>query len=187
MLNLNYLTSANGIQAIIVLVIAIIACFFGYKSFRPVVGLICFFIGLSLGLTYSAQLINNVTFNWIIGIIIAVMLAFIGYKASHVGLALWIGYETYKVASQLSSNTWLALIIGVGLALIVGLLVWKLKKPLIIVTTALAGGFQAVTSIFTIFSLGTIQYATVIWSVAVVILIVLGMLVQFKMNKKVNN
>ena len=184
MTNLNFLTSVNGIQAIIVLVLAIIACFFGYKSFRPIVAIICFFIGLNLGLTYSAQLINNVTFNWIIGIILAVMLAFIGYKASHVGLAIWIGYETYKVASQLSSNVWIALIIGIVLAVIVGLLVWKLEKPLIIVATALAGGFQAMTSLFTIFSLSTIKYATVIWGVGAVILIVLGMLLQFKMNKK---
>ncbi len=187
MFNLNYLTSVNGIQAIVVLVIAIIACFFGYKSFKPIVAIICFFIGLSVGLTCSAQFINNVTFNWIIGAIIAVMLAFIGYKVAHVGLAIWIGYETYKVASQVSSNFWVSLIIGLVIAIVVAFLVWKFKKPLMIVTTAVAGGFQIMTSIFTIFSLSTIQYALIIWAVGLLVLIVLGMLFQFGTNKKTVN
>jgi ribosomal protein L37E len=168
--------------AIISLVFAAIYCFFGYKLFRVLMGIVGFLVFGIIGFAIGYGVSDETSAAAIIGLVTGVLGAFIMYYLYLVGVFVLIGFSGFIIGIILVDNTGASVLIGI----IAGVIGVFFAKPAIIISTSISGGLLMGSSLGIILDIG--KPADLLLGV---IFAALGIYVQFKTNatitKKANN
>lgn len=190
---------------LIALLIGIAFCFSGYRFFRFLMPLWGFLAGFSLGASAVTVLFGGgflaTALGWIVGIVVGLILAslvYFFYTLAVVILGASVGYWVgtgLMTAIGLSQQGFLALIVGVILAVIFAILTLSLNLPkvLIIVFSALGGASTIIAGILLLlgriplaslqFEYGTIEAiirGSGFWGLVWIILAIAGIVAQWR-------
>ena len=173
--------SAMGLPVLIAaLVIALLTCFLGLKVFRIWMAFLGFVLGFAVGYGIPANLLAvDVRIAVGIGVAAGVLLAILLFWVYKVSVMLYCLISGTLMAASFihpKSLLWWGLCIAIGL--VIALIALKLAEPIVILLSALGGGFMAASLTGKIFG---IEDTTVLLIIAGA-LSVLGMLVQFIME-----
>jgi hypothetical protein len=132
------MTTAVGIIAIL---IGIVACFAGYRVFRIVLPILGFIVGLGVGAQLAAGFLGEPYLesltSWVVAILVGVAFAAIAFFWWYVSVALTIaglGYAIgYGVAVGLNSGATTAIAIGIIVAVLAAAVAVLLRVPTAIV------------------------------------------------------
>jgi len=134
------------------LVVGLAIAFFGFRLFRALLALTGFVAGASLGLSLGSGAPLSVS-AWLLALALGLLGALLLWMLFRIG-ALLAGAAlgaavagAATVALPAGANpqwAWLVLLVGLVLGAI---LAWRLQRPLIIVVTALAGGWGTVVGL----------------------------------------
>ncbi|HLY26853.1 MAG TPA: DUF4203 domain-containing protein, partial [Aggregatilineales bacterium] len=188
--------------AVVLGVLGLVECFFGYKFFRILLAVAGFFIGAQLGasfaLAHTSQSVVIVLIELITGVIGAVLfyyLYFVGFFLAGMGLGA-------SVATVLAANLGLtqevATVVVVIGAIIGGLLGFILSKYIIMISTAFIGATQIIAAAIMLFmpSVGAVQSwsdlqarlghtGLLIATAGIAVLTIFGFFFQFRTNEPV--
>lgn len=178
-----------AVTVIILLVVCLAYCFYGYGCIRFISALIGFGIGLWAGSRLTEFFGLESPLSIIIPIVIGVALALISYGVYRLAVFLAVFTAAFGTISQLvitygadRMNALTQLIVTLGGAVLFAVLAEVFMRPLIIVVTALTGGFAFSAILFS-------EMIQVTWSgqaafyvqiIVALVLAVLGMLRQFR-------
>lgn len=166
---------------IITIVIALATCFFGYKLNKTLIAIFGLIIGFKLGITYLPSMLSDQTLIYIISAIIAVAVGIISYKLYLVGVFLLCALATFILCENLNLQENIQFIISIIAGLIAGILGVKFTRPLMIISTALAGSAAFIENILLLFNIKN----DIISIILFIFVAILGMCYQFK-QKEVN-
>ena len=132
------MTTAVGIIAIL---IGVVACFAGYRVFRIVLPILGFIVGLGVGAQLAAAFLGEPYLDsltsWVVAIIVGVAFAAIAFIWWYVSVALTIaglGYAIgYGVAVGLNSGPTTSTAVGVVVAVLAAVVALLLRIPTAIV------------------------------------------------------
>lgn len=165
--------------AIVVLVLGLLECFFGYRVFKIQVAIVAFLAGLSGGMGLMGSLVGILWLSIVVGIIIGALLAFVSMKIYKVGVFLLVAFFGFIIVTALTFMPLIGLIIGIVLG-IVGVF---LTKPVIILSTAFGGAGLVASGIGSL--IWKSAEATPIW-LSAIILVALGVfasIIQFRTTR----
>jgi hypothetical protein len=178
-------------------------CFVGYKFFRILIVIWGFFAGFNLGTSLMTALFNNAflgtTTGIILGIVIGLVFAVLAYLFYYFAVVLLGATAGYELGSGLigaiglNNPGFIAVIIGIALAIVFALVIvlFNLPKILIMVFTAL-GGATAMLAGFLILigqaNVAFLEYGEAValvranwfWSLVAIALAVVGFFVQWR-------
>lgn len=173
--NMNdYFIYLHDIKTEILLGMALVCCFFGFKIFRIISAVMTFFL-VSIGIV---ELLKNtahmgvITITFAIVGLMAAFLAYQWYKLSAFMISLLIGYS---ILDNILDNLWIT-IVG---AIIIGVIAIPFSAYVIIMLTAVYGALTL--GIIGIPYIGVEQFEYKIGAVALFCLI--GLILQCLMNK----
>jgi hypothetical protein len=144
--------------AIFSIIAGVIICFWGYSIFKVVLGVAGFIAGAVLFYYFGA----NYTSNMIVLVILAIFGGMIGASLSvafyYIGLFLLGALAGWQLGFLIAMaiNIEFVIIIPIIVAMIAGILACFFQKPIIIISTALIGGWSVVTGGFYFFGTGII-------------------------------
>ncbi|MBU3161104.1 DUF4203 domain-containing protein [Clostridium frigoris] len=167
------------IIAVVTFLFTSLQCFLGYKLFKIWVTVCGFFTFGILGGLISNTISNNAGIIVFIGTLSALLGAFIAFKFYKVGAFILCGFMGFLLGYVLTQTV----ILGIIMALILGVLSVFFVKPVTIISTSLSGGLIAGISLARVLGINSLAI-----SISISILFVIfGMLVQFATNKKTIN
>lgn len=183
-------------------------CFLGFKIQRVITaitaGVLFGFVGKAVTTGFSNQ-----TIGILVGLVFAGVFGFIAFKFYKQMLVFLIGAGGFAVAFSIcqaasgsstgTSSTIIAVVVGLLVGVAVGFVTLKIYKPLIIIATALQGGLIGGYALYAIFAykgfmdfatraltgflgsyMGAQQSGGSTWLIIALILIVTGIIFQFK-------
>lgn len=179
---------------VVSIVAGLIFCFFGLKLTRILAGLYGFLIGISAGLTIVSMAGTEEIVSLIIilacGIILAAIFAFL-YKA---GVFLLVFFSVMSIATSLfvtavgipfsigfGGNIMIIGGVAVLISFILSVLAVIYVEPVIVIVTALFGGFSAGPAVLSLTGLGVPSWAGYALGI---VLAVIGAGVQFMMHSR---
>lgn len=195
------------LAALISIALGIANCFFGYRIFRVLLGIIGFVAGAAGGLAIVQALIAErvittsgpllyqilgVLIGGALGAVLLIFVYFIGIFLLGALMGLLIG--TYA-AQALSAGDDVTLIAGIVLALVGGVLALIIQRVIIIIATSISGAYSIVWGLALLVSPRTatrmlsgqaemVESAPVLLLVGWVVLAIAGMVVQFAVTGK---
>ncbi len=158
--------------------LGLVAVFFGYRFFRI---LLPFFGGIA-GFIIAANLFpNSFVLSLIVGVVIGILLALFAYQAWSVlftisGVIAGASFGA-AIANTLNLWNWVSWLLVIGMAVVVGWLVWKFRDEMVIVITALAGASLVSDGLVRMFGEGT--FRTLLWWIVFFALAALGIVFQW--------
>lgn len=181
--NLQELTSSPLMMGIVAacIVVSLLWCFFGLKTVRVWAAIFGVAIGEAIGMGAAGALNLNELYAPIVGLIVGIILAFMGALLYHVGvfLVVWIaGAGICSVIIRPQNLT--AVLICAGIGLVFALLTLKFTAPITMVLTGILGAMNAGSfiSVLLPFQNYWIQLAIT------VVLAILGIVVQFLLESR---
>lgn len=194
------ITASNAaVSAIILGLLGIVECFFGYRLFRIVLAIIGFFVGAGLAISLvnsdqTAVMVVVALIGGLIGAVIFYFLYFIGIFLAGLSLGATVGAivaaNLNLAANQTSTN--LLIIIG---AIIGGLLGIVFSKYIIMLSTAFTGAAQIVYAVLLLLpglhampqisqtEIRFDQPGTVVATLVIIVLALIGFAFQYNMNR----
>lgn len=166
---------------IITIVISLVTCFFGYKLNKIIIAIFGLIIGFNLGITYLPNLLTDQTIIYIISAIIAIAVGMISYNLYLVGVFLLCALATFTLCDNLNLSENVQMIVSIVIGLIAGILGVKFTRPIMIISTSLAGASTFTENALTLFKIQNDILALIIF----IIITIFGMLYQFK-QKEIN-
>jgi len=187
----------------LVLLIGALFCFVGYRFFRILIAIWGFFAGFNLGTAAMTALFSNaflqtttgIVLGLVLGLVFAV-LAYFFYYFAVVLLGATAGYDLgsgFIGAIGLNNPGFIAVIVGVVLAVVFAflILILNLPKLLIMVFTALGGAVAMLAGLLILLGQAKVAYlqygdavalvrASWFWSIIAIALAVVGFLVQWR-------
>jgi hypothetical protein len=186
----------------LVLLVGLLFCFVGYRFFRILITIWGFFAGFNLGTAAMTALFNNAflgtTTGIILGLVIGLVFAVLAYFFYYFAVVLLGASAGYDLGSGfigaigLNNPGFIAVIVGVALAIIFVLLILILNLPklLIMVFTALGGAVAMIVGLLILVGQAKVAYlqfgeavalvkASWIWTIVAIALAVVGFLVQW--------
>ena len=176
------------------LAFGVLQCFFGYRIFKVILGILGFFWGAALGAVGGAMtgplfVLLFAIVGGVLGAVLFVLLFFVGIFFLGAGLGLLVGMAISALVGVVP-----AVFIALPLAVIGGVLALVFQKLIIILATAFGGAWSTVSSVAAI-ALGAQAFdwlkrpdALGSWSAAVPIawlaLGVVGVVVQYRVTGK---
>ena len=142
-----------NIVNIITIVIALATCFFGYKLNKILIAIFGLIIGFNLGVTYLPNLLTDQTVIYIISAVIAIAIGIISYNLYLVGVFLLCALAAFILCENLNLEENVQIIISVFAGLIAGILGVKFTRPLMIISTSLAGASTFTESALILFKI----------------------------------
>lgn len=141
------------VAVIVVALLGIIYCFFGYKAVRLLATIIGMGVGLLLGFAIVGAAKLQTPFNIIVPIAIGVIFAFFGYFLYRVGVFLVVLLEMLCIAAALlmeytKLDETVVLIAALVIAVIFSVLSVVYLRPLVIISTAISGAMMFSNEIF---------------------------------------
>ena len=160
-----------NIVNIITIVIALATCFFGYKLNKILIAIFGLIIGFNLGVTYLPNLLTDQTVIYIISAVIAIAIGIISYNLYLVGVFLLCALAAFILCENLNLEENVQIIISVFAGLIAGILGVKFTRPLMIISTSLAGASTFTESALILFKIQNNTLTLIIF----IIIALLGM------------
>ncbi len=171
---------------IIVIAVALILCFFGYKLLRLGVTIMGFAGGASIGAWLAGKMGANQAVTIILILVLGIALAILSFMIYKVGVFLMIFFMILAIGAVVimatGSNTY-SWIITLIVAVLVGILGVVLIRPVTILVDGLNGGLTAVATLFSLIGL-TGSTESMIAIIAGFVLGIVGIVVQFKTTKE---
>ncbi len=161
---------------IVTIIIGLITCFFGYKLNKTIIAIFGLIIGYNLGVTLLPNVITDQTTIYIISVIIAIAIGLISYKLYLVGIFLLCALAAYILCDNLQLAQNIKTIVGLITGIIAGILGVKFTRPLVIISTSLAGATTFAENILNLLNYQN-NNLTIIISIIVAII---GIIYQFK-------
>lgn len=176
--DLQKVTSSPVIMGIVAacIVISLLWCFFGLKLVRIWAAIFGFAIGSAIGMGAATALNLNELYIPIVGLIVGIVLAFMGAILYHMGifLVVWIAGAGISFAViRPQELVWILVCAGIGLVL--ALLTLKFTAPITMVMTGILGAMNSSSFISILLPFQSTWISLVI----TVVLAVLGIMVQF--------
>ncbi len=165
-----------GVITIVTIIIGLITCFFGYKLNKTIIAIFGLIIGYNLGVTLLPNVITDQTTIYIISVIIAIAIGLISYKLYLVGIFLLCALAAYILCDNLQLAQNIKTIVGLITGIIAGILGVKFTRPLVIISTSLAGATTFAENILNLLNYQN-NNLTIIISIIVAII---GIIYQFK-------
>jgi len=187
----------------LILLVGAAFCFAGYRFFRILIAIWGFFAGFNLGTAAMTALFSNaflqtttgIVLGLVLGLVFAV-LAYFFYYFAVVLLGATAGYDLgsgFIGAIGLNNPGFIAVIVGVVLAVVFAflILILNLPKLLIMVFTALGGAVAMLAGLLILLGQAKVAYlqygdavalvrASWFWSIIAIALAVVGFLVQWR-------
>jgi hypothetical protein len=193
----------------LVLLVGAVFCFVGYRFFRILIVIWGFFAGFNLGTAAMTSLFNNAflgtTTGIVLGLVIGLVFAALAYFFYYFAVVLLGASAGYSLGSGLigaiglNNPGFVAVIVGVVLAVVFAflILVLNLPKILIMVFTALGGAVAMLAGLLILFGQVKVAYlqygdavalvkASWFWSIVAIALAVVGFLVQWRTMQEYN-
>ena len=169
------------ITALIILGISLILCFFGFKVQKLVITLAWFALGFTVAGAIGGKFLDGSTL-LIVEIVVGIILGSLGYKLEKLALAIAVAYLTYiSIGPYITGfEEGVRLIIHVGGSLLAGILATFFIKPILIGVTSIAGGTLIKQYLTVVIPAINSQIALIV----AIVIVVLGLLTQFKTNKR---
>jgi hypothetical protein len=178
-------------------------CFVGYRFFRILIAIWGFFAGFNLGTAAMTALFNNAflgtTTGIILGLVIGLVFAALAYFFYYFAVVLLGASAGYELGSGLigaiglNNSGFVAVIVGIVLAVVFALLILVLNLPklLIMVFTALGGAIAMLAGLLILVGQVKVAYlqygdavalvkASWFWSIVAIVLAVVGFLAQWR-------
>jgi hypothetical protein len=179
-------------------------CFVGYRFFRILIAIWGFFAGFNLGTAAMTALFTNSPFlgtttGIVVGLVIGVVFAALAYFFYYFAVVLLGASAGYELGSGLigaiglNNPGFVAVIVGVVLAVVFALLILVLNLPklLIMVFTALGGAIAMLAGLLILVGQVKVAYlqygdavalvkASWFWSIVAIVLAVVGFLAQWR-------
>lgn len=169
------------ITSVITGVLALLQCFFGYRLLRFWVTVIGALIGFAagFGITMSVTGGDRIPIAIVVGIVGAILIGLLSFKLYLVGVFLFCGLLAAGAVLGLlyARSSVLAIILAVAAFILAGILSVKFQRLVIIVITAVTGAINAVAAFGRV--IPELAFGGQTSLIAILILVVLGMLVQF--------
>lgn len=166
---------------VITVIIALVTCFFGYKLNKIIIAIFGLIIGFNLGVTYLPNLLEDQTIIYIISIILALITGMISYKLYLVGVFLLCALAAFILCENLNLEQNIQMIVSIIIGLVAGILGVKFTRPIMIISTSLAGASTFTESALNLFKIQNNTLSLIIF----IIMIILGISYQFK-QKDIN-
>lgn len=193
----------------LVLLVGAVFCFVGYRFFRILIVIWGFFAGFNLGTAAMTSLFNNAflgtTTGIVLGLVIGLVFAALAYFFYYFAVVLLGASAGYSLGSGLigaiglNNPGFVAVIVGVVLAVVFAflILVLNLPKILIMVFTALGGAVAMLAGLLILFGQVKVAYlqygdavalvkASWFWSIVAIALAVVGFLAQWRTMQEYN-
>jgi len=193
----------------LVLLVGAVFCFVGYRFFRILIVIWGFFVGFNLGTAAMTSLFNNAflgtTTGIVLGLVIGLVFAALAYFFYYFAVVLLGASAGYTLGSGLigaiglNNPGFVAVIVGVVLAVVFAflILVLNLPKLLIMVFTALGGAVAMLAGLLILFGQVKVAYlqygdavalvkASWFWSIVALALAVVGFLAQWRTMQEYN-
>ena len=193
----------------LVLLVGAVFCFVGYRFFRILIVIWGFFAGFNLGTAAMTSLFNNAflgtTTGIVLGLVIGLVFAALAYFFYYFAVVLLGASAGYSLGSGLigaiglNNPGFVAVIVGVVLAVVFAflILVLNLPKILIMVFTALGGAVAMLAGLLILFGQVKVAYlqygdavalvkASWFWSIVALALAVVGFLAQWRTMQEYN-
>lgn len=165
---------------IVTIIIAIITCFFGYKLNKTLIAIFGLIIGFKLGITYLPSLLSDQTLIYIISAIIAITVGIISYNLYLIGVFLLCALAAYTLCKNLGLSENIQTIIGVLSGIVAGALGVKFTRPLMIISTSLAGSTALIENILLLLNIKNDILSIILF----ILIAILGMSYQFKQKEE---
>lgn len=149
------------IQAIINILIALAACLYGYRLNKVLIAIIGFYYGYQLGIMFLPAITLDGTLIQILSIVIALLVAIISYNMYLVGIFIICFATAYSLCSGLQIDETFRIIIGAVFGFIAGGLGVSFTRPIIIITTSLAGAYLLIDTIFKLVGFSNSLFITI--------------------------
>jgi hypothetical protein len=193
----------------LVLLVGAVFCFVGYRFFRILIVIWGFFAGFNLGTAAMTSLFNNAflgtTTGIVLGLVIGLVFAALAYFFYYFAVVLLGASAGYTLGSGLigaiglNNPGFVAVIVGVVLAVVFAflILVLNLPKILIMVFTALGGAVAMLAGLLILFGQVKVAYlqygdavalvkASWFWSIVAIALAIVGFLAQWRTMQEYN-
>lgn len=186
------------VSAIILLLLGIVECFWGYRFFRIVLAIAGFFVGAGIGIVLAGNAEQSIVIlaaivGGIIGAVLFYFLYFVGPFLAGIGLGITLGGILASDLHVSGNMAYLIVIVGAVVGGILGLI---LSKYIIMLSTAFIGATQIVTAILMLLPgthiarpVGNIdlllaQNTPILMSLSVLALGIIGFVVQARLNQR---
>ncbi len=136
---------------ILTIIVAVLACFFGYKLNKVMLALIGFTAGYHLGTTLADVLALDGGVIVILSVIIGLIFGFVSFKLYLIGVFITCFMLTYVLCEATIDVANLKQILGLVCGVIVGVLGVIFTRPIIMLATSLGGAFLLVDTILDFF------------------------------------
>lgn len=170
-----------NIVNIVAVLIGLMSCFFGYKLNKTLIAIMGLIIGFNLGIVILPNFITDQTIIYIVSAIIALLFGFISYNLYLVGIFLLCAITVYSLCNNLGLESNIQTIISVISGIIAGILGVKFTRPLIIISTSLAGATTIIENVFSLLNIQNNIFELLLF----LIIAILGITYQFK-QKEIN-
>ncbi|MFT4108730.1 DUF4203 domain-containing protein [Propionicimonas sp.] len=191
------------------IVLGLVFCFLGYPAARVVLALWGALVGFAAGLLLQALLLQSFADNalsrlpwWVYSLVLALVLAWLAFAFYAVAVLISMGAVGWGlgqlISSALHTPGWVAFSMGLVVAAGLVMVGWALNLPkvLLIVLTALVGAGAVLDGVQVILGSRLDWFspdlwrtdftAHFAWTIAYVVLVILGMIVQFRQRSDDN-
>lgn len=180
--NLQTVIQHNMTAMIVAIVIGLIVCFFGLKLIRVLAAVAGALAGAMIGLTAGIVFGLETMVILIVAAVLAVILACLSAILYRVGAFVWmLMLGTGAALMTFTSESPLTALICLGVGLVFAIITTIFLDPIIIIISAIAGGFIAGISAAEMAGLDRNILLTVLISL---ILAIVGLIVQFMMKSR---
>jgi hypothetical protein len=160
-----YLEEMPAVVALIPLAIGVISCFWGYRLFRVILGIIGFIMGgflagsFAFGLSGGSVVVTVIAS--IVGAIVGGLLVSVVYYIGVFLLGALGGWMLGGIVAGMSGQA-TALVAGIVLAVLGGILALVFQRIIIIAATACVGSWNVISALY-VLSTGTLYSPLVFW------------------------
>lgn len=168
---------------IIIGLIYLLQCFFGYKLQRIWIAAAGFIIGFSIAfLVFENSSSASFVIPVIAGIALGIIGGIIGYKLYKAGIFIYAFWCTFSFLYTLLSNyKAVGILIGIVAGVIVGIITLRYVRTVLITVSSLNGGFTSAVILLPLLPYSLNSYVVF---AAGIVLTISGILFQFKTTKK---
>ena len=170
----------NNLEPLIGALLVAAVLFFGYRIKRIALAILAFVIGYSIAGQYLTQYVEGEFLQTLLPLAIGLLLAILSASIENLAIFAVAAFTGYGIAGAYTDqNTWAGIGISIAIAVVLGAICVALKKPAIIVLTAVASAHVISSSIIAMSTLPQHPWYLII----VAVLATLGALFQFKNTK----
>ncbi len=183
-------SEASPLVLVLTLIIAVFLWMEGYRLYRLAV----FFLGFMTGFTLSGMVLKLIPAvavpGLVIQIICGVLVGAAAFLVLKLGLFIAAACAAFLVLSNLlQSLSTIGMVIAFAAAVVAGFVATKADKPVIIVLTAVVGGFAIPSVLLRLLSAMSVDAgflppeSSFIWIIVKVVVAGLGIAIQFSKNR----